>query len=283
MKNHHLFQQAGMTYCLGFPGPPLDQWVDHFLLISGCPSFTQKRVFPNNQVDIFFNLGDLNHGQLDQQSEGFAFRDIILSGLRSSFMQVLPTGYFDIVGLRFRLFGFSDLFGVPAVEISNANVALTDVLGHDSLGLRERLHATPDPLLRLALLEGWLLDRVAKRGTTSDIRLWNRIEQRIRQRKISSGDGLAALFGYSYKHTLQLFTQRAGLHPKTIGRIYRFNCLLAALRESPGESQAALAYHCGYSDQSHMIREFRQFTGFTPLQFLQQQEVYNYEFMRKSG
>ena len=29
-----------------------------------------------------------------------------------------------------------------------------------------------------------------------------------------------------------------------------------------------VAYACGFADQSHMIREFRQFTGYTPAQYL---------------
>lgn len=283
MTQLHRIDHDGMTFHLGIPDYPLNLWVDHYLLASGQARFQQKRVFPNNKVDIFFNLGDINRGRLDQEAAEFEFRQIILSGLRSSFMHVHPGGFFNIAGLRFRLFGFTDLFGIPASEIANHNLALADVLGSDVLHLHERLAATPDARQRLFLLEQWLLAKVATRSSDTDIRIWNKIELRFRRQEVCSRSNLEVLLGYSYKHSLKLFTHRAGLHPKTVERIYRFNSLLQALTSPSAEGLAALAYRFGFSDQSHMIREFRQYTGFTPGQFLQQTKVFTEDHLRPRG
>ena len=55
-----------------------------------------------------------------------------------------------------------------------------------------------------------------------------------------------------------------GLTPKQFGRTVRFQELLKSARESGHPPDAGFAVEFGYYDQSHMIRDFRQFTGRSP-------------------
>lgn len=60
-----------------------------------------------------------------------------------------------------------------------------------------------------------------------------------------------------------------GANPKEYARITRFQKVLSFLQHSPETmSQAQIAYQCGYADQSHFIREFKLFSGHTPLALL---------------
>jgi AraC-like DNA-binding protein len=62
-----------------------------------------------------------------------------------------------------------------------------------------------------------------------------------------------------------LFRQQVGLSPKALARVHRFRGALDILNRSQGEVPwAALAEQCGFYDQSHLINEFRRFTGFSP-------------------
>jgi AraC-like DNA-binding protein len=55
-----------------------------------------------------------------------------------------------------------------------------------------------------------------------------------------------------------------------IQRVFRFNSVLLRARDA-GMNWTELSYAAGYADQSHFIKEFKQFTGFTPQLFLKQQ------------
>jgi AraC-like DNA-binding protein len=57
-----------------------------------------------------------------------------------------------------------------------------------------------------------------------------------------------------------------GASPKQLASIVRFRHAVRAYR--PGLTLTQLAYDAGYFDQSHLIREFRAFTGLTPRDFL---------------
>ena len=73
----------------------------------------------------------------------------------------------------------------------------------------------------------------------------------------------------SKKQFERLFKELVGTNPKEYARIVRFQKSLKLLQHYQEDAnQAQLAYQCGYADQSHFIREFKQFSGYTPLSLL---------------
>jgi len=55
-----------------------------------------------------------------------------------------------------------------------------------------------------------------------------------------------------------------GMSPKLFLRIQRFDRLLARVSRASEVQWANVAADHGYYDQSHFIRDFRDFTGMTP-------------------
>lgn len=64
------------------------------------------------------------------------------------------------------------------------------------------------------------------------------------------------------------FKNQVGLSPKLFCRITRFNSLLVALDQNPKADLLELALDFGYSDNPHLYKDFKQFVGMTPRQYL---------------
>ena len=79
---------------------------------------------------------------------------------------------------------------------------------------------------------------------------------------------LASITCLGKKQFERLFNELVGINPKEYARIVRFQKSLKLLQHYSDVNQAQLAYQCGYADQSHFIREFKQFSGYTPLSLL---------------
>jgi AraC-like DNA-binding protein len=78
--------------------------------------------------------------------------------------------------------------------------------------------------------------------------------------------------GVSERQLERLFDERVGYGPKVFARVVRLERSVRALRGSIA-SWARLAADCGYSDQAHLVREFRALAGVTPAVFARERTV----------
>jgi transcriptional regulator GlxA family with amidase domain len=82
---------------------------------------------------------------------------------------------------------------------------------------------------------------------------------------------IAGSIGLSQRQFIQVFTNEIGMTPKLFCRVQRFQRVLALVRQNAAPDWARLAMDCGYFDQSHMIRDFLAFSGFSPSDYLRRQ------------
>ena len=154
------------------------------------------------------------------------------------------------------------LVGVPLDELANRTVALEEIL--DAPFLVERLATAPDWDSRFALLDDTLVPRFADARTSREV-AWAWLRLRETHGRIPIGE-LATELGWSRKRIVARFRDEIGLPPKTVARLLRFE----RARELAGTMPwGELALECGFSDQPHLISEFRRITGRTPETFLQ--------------
>ena len=62
--------------------------------------------------------------------------------------------------------------------------------------------------------------------------------------------------------------RQVGLAPKPFARILRFRHAARELVRPDGRSLAEIALDCGYYDQAHLNRDFREFSGRSPTELM---------------
>jgi AraC-like DNA-binding protein len=145
-------------------------------------------------------------------------------------------------------------------------VDLEDVLGPPARELVERLAEEPTWPARFAVLDDVLLRRLGAGGPSPETaRAWDRL--------VASDGGvdvrsLAREVGWSRRHLSERFRQELGLPPKVVARVLRFERARRLLREPGHPSLADVAVACGYYDQAHMNREWRELAGCSPTRWL---------------
>lgn len=88
-------------------------------------------------------------------------------------------------------------------------------------------------------------------------------------RQILSGDGMVSIralsqdTGYSDRYLRQLFSQYVGHSPKALSGIVRVQKALRYLECFPNAPLAQVALRFGFSDQSHMNRDFNRYLHLT--------------------
>jgi len=74
--------------------------------------------------------------------------------------------------------------------------------------------------------------------------------------------------GYTTRYLNKMFTEAYGFSPKTFARIMRFQNMIGALCVGKEPDFSGFAAELGYSDQSHMIKDFKEFVHLTPKKYL---------------
>ncbi|HEX3873049.1 MAG TPA: helix-turn-helix domain-containing protein [Solirubrobacteraceae bacterium] len=158
------------------------------------------------------------------------------------------------------------IFGEPMHTLAREVVRLEDLLGAEAGLLEERIWDCVDWSERFAVVDGFLAGRLARgRRPAADVDwAWRRLVASGGATRITD---LAGELGCTRKHLATRFREHVGLPPKLVGRMLRFRGAIDLLGE-PGASLAGVAAGCGYYDQSHLVRDFRDFAGASPTEYL---------------
>jgi AraC-like DNA-binding protein len=205
--------------------------------------------------------------------------DFLLGGLHTAPALVTHEGWQSGIQLALTPLGARALLGLPAAELAGIDVEAADVLGRLAGEVRERVLAAPDWAGRFAVLEEFLAGRV--RAAQAPGRpvprpevsyAWDRLRQS--QGTVTIAD-LATETGWSARHLGEQFRAETGLSPKAAARVVRFDRARWRMmrRESAGGGVvlAELAAECGYYDQAHLARDFRDLAGCPPSVLLAQE------------
>jgi AraC-like DNA-binding protein len=253
------------------PGSPLHEFIDRFWYCSDTPSHPRERILPSGTVEMVINLTDDEIRIYDPSQPNLPRRypGAVVSGPYSNFFLIDPLVHASIIGVHFRPGRAVPVLGVPACELADAHVGLESLWGRAAAELRERLCTVAAPAQRFAVLEevlrGRLCQSKALHGAVP-VAL-NAFEQRDAAVKVRD---LARRIGLSQRRFIQIFTAEVGLTPKLYGRVRRFQRARELVRHAAGPDWAALAVACGFFDQSHLIRDFEEFTGLSPVSYVNQ-------------
>jgi AraC-like DNA-binding protein len=200
--------------------------------------------------------------------------DALVGGLHSTPVVIAHDGAQSGIQLRVSPLASRALFGMPAGELAGVDVPAEQVLGGLADELRDQVATAGGWRERFAMIDASLgrrLDRPVQ-VAPAVARAW---------RLILAGAGtipvatIAREVGFSERHLINRFRQEIGLTPKRASRVARFDRArrLLQARQTAGDRPdiARTAACCGYSDQSHLVRDFRAFAGLSPSQWLRQE------------
>lgn len=251
------------------PSPPLAPYVKNYWFLTCGPSQERQRVVPGGCVSLVFHRG----ARMFRPETGDFQPAAFLCGQSTGYGDLLPSGAVDMIHVTFRPHGARAFFGLPIDETRGLTIPL-DALGDNGLcRLEEQLAEAADPAACVARIEAYLLRRL------SPTREYNFARMAAAVRAIDAGEGgverLAAIACLGYKQFQRIFSEYVGTNPKDFGRVVRFQRALDVKHRRPGTPLAQLAAEAGYYDQSHLIREFRAFSGYTPAHYFSICEPYS--------
>lgn len=170
---------------------------------------------------------------------------------------------YECFGIRFRPGKMPQIADVSAVDLADTMIAPSRILGIDVDTLGEQLYSFDGVDSKQAFLENIFrkagLKSISHRGVT--LRSVEVVESCGGLIKVND---LANLSGVSTRTMERSFLAEVGISPKAFIRCVRFQNVLSRMKSGKYHSLAGLAYDCGYADQSHFIKDYKELTGRLP-------------------
>jgi AraC-like DNA-binding protein len=247
-----------LRYAARPPTPPLAHFVEYVWASQGAPAHAKERIVPTGTLELAVVV---DHGaRIDDTVGGeWGFSGAVVSGAYRRPFTFDTREDSSVVGVHFKPGRAGMILGLPPGELTDRHVDLDALWGRRARELRERLCAATTTDQRFAILEAELVARLDQRrvhpAVAYALDALARPEARVGD--IAKGAGL------SQRRLIELFTAAVGITPKRFGRIRRFQ-RAAALARSAAIDWTRVAHDCGYYDQAHLIRDFRELAEVTP-------------------
>lgn len=261
------------------PPPALQPFIECFWLLRGKTQANHpppEAVLPDGCMELIFHRGDPFSRILDESHEETQSRGFVVGQMESpAFLRISKR--VEVLGVRFHPGGAHLFFPEPLHEIGGRFTAVDEVWGVRGKELQQQVLEAKSAQEAVRALAQALTQQLLRSGREP-----HRIQKLSRLVVDAHGAipvrGLASRAGISERQLEREFGQYLGLTPKRFARILRFQHVFRAMERSKNWVDIALG--CGYYDQAHLIRDFRQFAGESPSSFrLQEFDLAQY-FLR---
>jgi AraC-like DNA-binding protein len=225
----------------------------------------EEQVVPDGSPELIFHFGDRYYATIDG-TRSLQPQNIIVGQITRS-IQLQATGNSGILAVRFHPWGLFPFIQMPVSQFTDSFVGFEDIFQKAKYGNISDAITNVRHDDKIKLVENFL-SGLLKLQRPKIQRQFERVApvlQGLRTGK--TVDDMAYSANLCNRQFNRLTNHIAGVSPKLLVRIIRFNRFMELYQAEKDQPVTNLLYTCGYYDQSHFIREFKEITGETPARF----------------
>ena len=223
-------------------------------------AFAVERILPTGQSHLMVNLDEDEFRTYSGPECKMVHRrgGAVLAGPHGRCTALDTNEQRRLIAVEFKLGGAAAFFRMPMSDACDQVIGLDDIWGSDGRLVRERLCQTVTLADKFRLLEAMLLERLVCRCDPAITAALKFLEHGASVTEASSRVGLLP------KTFVRRFREQVGLAPKRLSRVRRMQRILGSVHSRASVDWCLVAAEHGYTDQAHLINDFRDLTGITP-------------------
>jgi len=227
----------------------------------------KQRIIPDGTIEMAFILGDDIKRYISDNEFIIQPRAMVLGHTIEPFF-IKPTGFVNTFAVRFYPYGFANFVEMSIKNLANRETPIEFLFGEKTANELERkiINAT-NSSERIEIIENFLLDKLNEKTTIDNI-----VKTTIDALLETNGSAsISTILKEDLSKRRQLernFKKQIGVSPKQLGKVIRLQTALKLLLNRKTENLTDIAYESEYFDQAHFTKDFKEFTGINPKEFL---------------
>lgn len=230
--------------------------------------------FADPEVSLAFFLRD-KQAVLINEETGYFFEGgagMAFTGVATQFNgNMIFNGCYTILTICFKPNGFYKIFRFPLNEVTNKLYDADEIFCIQSKMIYEQLLNAKN-IEEIANQTDQFLLCFLRRQKTMELNDNITVISNIMSQRAGfvNVEKFACDANMSMRNFERRFSENLGISPKLYCRIIRFNHALELKVKNPAKDWTTIALESGYFDQMHFIRDFKEFAGNSPKNFMDQ-------------
>ncbi|MCR5863321.1 AraC family transcriptional regulator [Flavobacterium sp. J372] len=220
---------------------------------------------PYGMTELVINLGNPYYRSSKNDNSQFVrITDSHIVGFKTRSSLIVPTTKAKAISILFKPGCLSVFVKEPLDAFTNKIIDAKNVFGPEFTFLEEQLSETASMPEQVDIVQSFLLSKLQSNDKITDF--LNFIANMYNEKSNFSFKSIIARKS-EYKTLERNFYRYIGTTPKTFHQIISFN-YASKLISKRNHRLTEIAYDCNYYDQSHFIKKFKEFSGYTPKEYL---------------
>lgn len=258
-----------MDYQTYQPHPDLESIISCYwtLEVPAAKDVQRQRIVPDGTIEMAFILGDDIKRYTSEEEFIIQPRSMVLGQIIDPFY-IEPTGTVNTFAIRFYPYGFANFVSVSLKDLAKTETPIEMLFGEETAKkLEQDIIQARDAQQRIEIIETFLQNKLNEKTIVSNIASTTVDALLSTKGSASINDILEG--NLSKRRQLErMFVKQVGISPKQLGKLIRLQSALKMLLNQEDESLTNIAYNNEYYDQAHFTKDFKEFTGVSPKEFL---------------
>jgi AraC-like DNA-binding protein len=252
------------------PSKELLPFIKHYLILESRGMDGKKlRLFSDGNTGMVFSKKNTLTLEQHENLASECLPKSFLYGQMTGFRNIFLLNETMLIIVVFQPDGINSLLGIPANEIQDQIIQTEDIFGREGLWLEERLFEEITREEKIGILNAFFIKQLLKQNLKAEILMAPTLNLIFKNKGIINLNQLVKFTGYTERHIERKFLEVIGMAPKRFINIVKLHNFLKHINDNTGGSSLTqIAYEAGYADQSHLIKEFKKYTGMTPRSYL---------------
>lgn len=245
--------------------PALRSLIRHIVIIEAdfgnTPVRLEGNFMPSPEQAMFINLYTRLKSKKSGEHHFSTATSCTLMGAQITPFKLLVEESHKTVSIIFQPGGLNRFLNIPMTELFDNGYPAREVVGREIEELLDKSHDTLSLHELNSIVQAYFLGKLSqvKEPLPIDVAL-----QQLLANYHTNMDKIAAMACMSIRSFERKCKERLGMPAKMYARIARFHKAYKMLESRPLVSWADLAYEAGYYDQTHFIKDFKEFARLTP-------------------
>jgi AraC-like DNA-binding protein len=250
------------------PHPLLTGLIKHYLILETYEDLSLNyRLFSDGNPGIVFHYKN----PLTQYDGDRTVRSVqpksFIYGQVSHYNDLTGNGKLGMLVVVLQPYGIYSLLGMPATELNNSIVQLSDLFGQEGAEVEEKVIGGASTEKKIQYIEKFFIKKSAFIKDPDPI-FKESLFEIYKQQGLVTIRELLAKIPITERQLERKFREYTGRSPKQFSDTIKFQHFLKRLQTQAGIKKISdIIYDSGYYDPSHLNNYFKKMAGFTPMQY----------------